>query len=202
MNIGFKSIVVDQIKLDEVSKEIKKSHIEDLSVICKIDYPEGASSVDVRGYSVLSAKEKGASIVEVFAPKYLYKAKDFKRIHEDLVSLINLCKKNHIEFRYCISSSKNEYLSDDIKTKIARIFSAVDLGMLSINVDQKSEISDEIIKLRFFKSKIQSKIKTILKEPTKEDLSSFVKAGVDVLGLDLWKAPFLIHAYEGMISNK
>jgi hypothetical protein len=74
--------------------------------------------------------------------------------------------------------------------------------MLSIDIDQKAEISDEIIKMRFFKSKIQSKIKVILKEPTKEDLSSFVKAGVDVLGLDLWKAPFLIHAYEGMISNK
>lgn len=64
-----------------------------------------------------------------------------------------------------------------------------------------SSSSDNIIKMRLFKSKTSSKIKIITDNIDHHTFASFVKAGVDTIGLH-WKiAPFIVHNYEQMIAN-
>lgn len=199
---NFRGIVVDSCKLLELIKSIKKNG-SDIMPICQIDGPEGNSSTDIRAYSILSAKEKGAKEIEIFAPLNFIQNKDFRKIYEDLQNLINVSQKNNIVLKYCLNDMYKS-IPDDTKTKLCRSLSAVQVGNLSFNFAKivDSNHSDNIIKMRFFKNKISSKIKTFIKDASKEDFASYVKAGVDTIGLDWEIAPYLVHAYESMFIKK
>lgn len=198
---NFKGIVVDSNRISDLTKELKNIN-SDIIPICTIDSPDGNSSVDIRAYSIVSAKEKGAKEIEIYAPSYLIETRDFRKIYEDLQNCINISLKNDIPFKYIINDMYKT-LPDDMKTKISRLFSTINLAYLGFCFSkQDNTYSDNIIKMRFFKNKIASKIKTYLKDPSKEDFASFVKAGVDTIGLDWDIAPYLVHAYENMMIKK
>lgn len=198
---SFKGIVVDSNRIVELVKELKNVN-SDILPVCSIDAPEGNSSIDIRAYSIVSAKEKGAKEVEIYAPSFLIETRDFRKIYEDLQNCINISSKNNIPFKYIINDMYKT-LPDDIKTKICRLFSTINLEYLGFCFSkQNNNHSDNIIKMRFFKNKVSSKIKTYIKDVSKEDFAAFVKAGVDTIGLDWEIASYLVHAYESMMIKK
>lgn len=198
---NFKSIVVDSNRLVELVKELKNIN-SNISPIALIDGPEGNSSVDIRAYSIVSAKEKGAKEIEMYAPMHLIDTRNFRKIYEDLQNCMNISSKHEISFKYIINDMYKP-LPDDIKTKLCRLFSTINLGYITFAFSkQQNNHSDNIIKMRFFKNKTESKIKTYIKDASKEDFAAFVKAGVDTIGLDWEIAPYLVHAYENMVIKR
>lgn len=60
MNIGFRGISTDTNKIKELSSKLKniKANVDNgILPICRIDFPYGNSSLDIRAYSITSAKE-------------------------------------------------------------------------------------------------------------------------------------------------
>lgn len=165
-----------------------------------IDFPYGNSSCDIRAYSITSAKENGAKEVEICHPVSLFEDADFRKIYEDILNLRNIAKKINISLRYVISEEIKP-IPDGVKTKLSRLLSVSNLDNIGLKFNNTTSHTDNIIKMRFFKSKLNAKIKIITDNLTKDDFSSYIKAGADIIGLPIKQAPFIIHAYEEMINK-
>jgi deoxyribose-phosphate aldolase len=203
---GFRGIVVPLGRLESLVKEINRPNFGDKNImpICAIDYPFGDSSIDVRTYSVASAKEKGAKEVEIVAPYNLLLEKDFRRIYEDVQSLVTASKKYDIGFRYVIDQN-SPYIDDAIRTKLCRVISSTHVPAVSVSLgyfDTEISHSDNIVKMRAMKNKVGCQMKAFINPVDSNEFALYPKAGIDIVGLDWKKAANIVHGYEDMVQKK
>jgi deoxyribose-phosphate aldolase len=201
---GFRGIVTNLVNIDHLSKEINNISDSDILPICIIDYPFGSSSLDVRNYSILSAKEKGAKEVEIVAPYDLILDQDFHAVSNDLKSLLNAANKANIGIKYVIDYS-NKLIDDNTRLRMSRILSSIKTPLVSTSLGFYDKIinhSDNIIKIRDLKSRGRCKTKIYIPgEITPENIATYAKAGTDIIGLDIEVAPNLVHAYQNSVNN-
>ncbi len=203
---GFRGIVVSQSNLKSLVKALKEPLFgnERTIPICVIDYPFGNSGKDVRAYSLQSAKENGAKEVEVIAPYDLIAQKDFKSVYNDIFNLLKLSKTVDIDVKY-VFDKQSMPMDDDLIKKVYRVISAAKIPILSTSVgyfENKDNHADNVLQMRNFKMKTGVSIKAYLKNCKPEDVASYVKAGVDIMGIEWKNAPYVVHAYEYMIEKK
>ena len=202
---SFRGIVTDSTNLVEIAKEINRPNYGDKAIlpICLIDHPFGNSSIAVRIFSIYDAKEKGAREIEIFAPKNKLETKDFKGIHEDIMSINSACERVGIAYKYVYPAEDNDEQS---KTRICRSLSVAKTEFITTisEFDYKNrqvDNSDSIIRMRNIKNKTNSKVKAFLHSGDISTVTAFFKAGVDIIGLPWQKAPNLIHGYEYLLNN-
>lgn len=203
---GFRGIVVTLGQITALVKEINKPLFGDKQIlpIAVIDYPFGNSSIDVRAYSLASAKEKGAKEVEIVAPYPMIANHDFRGIYEDAQSLVAAAKKYDISIKYVLDQN-SEFIEDSIRTKLCRIMSSTRVPFISTSLgyfDEEIDHSDNIVKMRALKNKIGCPIKAYVPTSDPNEFALYPKAGADILGLEWNVAPFLVHAYEDMVIKK
>lgn len=201
---GFRGIVVPLTKLEQLIKAIKDYGTKEMVPVCTVDYPFGSSSLDVRNYSILAAKEKGAKEVEVVAPYYLIADADFRRVYDDAHNLMSTANKQGISLKYVLDQS-SPYVDDTVRTKLSRVISSSRIPIVSTSLgffDNKVDHADNIIKMRTMKSKAGCQMKVYVSSQDVNDIASYVKAGADYIGLHWKKAPYLVHAYEDMVQKK
>lgn len=202
----FRGIVVTLAKLPELVKEINRPSFGDKQIlpIVAIDYPYGNSSVDIRAYSIASAKEKGAKEIEIVAPYPMLAKRDFRGIYEDAQTLVTTAAKYGMSLKYVIDQN-SEYIDDSVRTKICRIVSSTRVPMLSTSLgffDQAVDHSDNIVKMRAMKNKIGCTIKAYIKTGDPNEFALYPKAGADIIGVEWKKGPQIVHAYENMVQKK
>lgn len=201
---GFRGIIVPHIYIEALVKSIRINGNNDLLPICAIDYPFGSSSLDVRNYSIMSAKEKGAKEVEVVAPYHLIAKNDFKHVYDDAQNILSTAKKASIGIKYVLDQN-GPYMDDAVRSKLARLISSVRLPVVSSSLgyfESKVDHADNIIKMRTMKSKSGAQMKVYISSQNVEDIASYVKAGADFVGLPWNRAISLIHEYENLIQKK
>lgn len=201
---GFRGIVVPQINLDNLVKTFKIFEYKDILPICAIDYPFGSSSLDVRNYAIMSAKEKGAQEVEIVAPYHLIVSQDFRKLYDDAQGIANTCKKQGLKLKYVIDQN-GPYLDDTVRSNLARMISKVRIPSVSTSLgffDNKVDHSDNVIKMRTMKSKAGCSMKVYIGSQNVEDIASYIKAGADIIGLPWQKAVYLMHAYQDLVQKK
>lgn len=203
---GFRGIVVTLGRIDELVKAIQKPVFGDerLIPICAIDYPYGSSSTDVRTYSVMSAKEKGAREVEIVIPYHLVVAKDLRAIFNDVQSVMNAAKKSDISVKYVIDQNSH-YLDDGARTTLCRVMARAKVPIISTSLgffDEKINHSDAVIRMRNLKNKVGCGIKVYVGTNDPNELALYPKAGADVIGVNWINGPFLVHAYEDIVQKK
>src|SRR5690606_7730542 len=124
--------------------------------ICIIDYPFGISSLDVRTYSLHSVKEKGAKEVEIVAPYHFIKNKDFKKLQEDVQSIVTVAKKINLSIKYVVDQN-NPIIDDTVRTRINRIIGSSGINSISTSLgffDKSTEHGDNVLRMRNIKNKI------------------------------------------------
>lgn len=204
---GFRGIVVTLGRLDELVKEIHRPSYGDSSLlpICAIDYPLGCSSTDVRVYSMISAKERGAKEVEIVAPYHHLVDKNFRKINEDLQAVMKAADKHDIKVKYVVDIN-SLFMDDSIKSKLCRIIAANKVPCVSTSLGFFDEYdnpnhNDIVLNMRSMKAKTGARFKSFVSAKTPEELSMYPKAGADIVGMSWNKAPFLTHAYEEMVDE-
>jgi deoxyribose-phosphate aldolase len=203
---GFRGIVVTPGKLASLVKEINKPNYgcQNIIPICAIDYPYGNSSIDVRTYSVTSAKENGAKEIEIVAPYHLIVEKDFRHVYEDIQSILTAAKKYEIAVKYVLDLN-SPFIDDAIRTKLCRVMTSTRVPAISTSLgfyDENIDHGDNILKMRNIKNKVGCTIKTFVRTNDPNSFAMYPKAGVDIIGVDWKKGPFLAHAYEEMVLKK
>ncbi len=201
---GFRGVVVPLVQLDTLVKASKNLGYDDLLTICAIDYPFGSSSLDVRNYSIMAAKEKGAKEIEIVAPYHLIANKDFRRVYDDAQNVISTAKKANIGIKYVIDQN-GPFFDDEVRSKLARLIDNTRLPTISTSLgffQNKSDHADNIIKMRTLKSKAGCAIKVYIDSKDVEDIVSYVKAGCDIIGLPWDDAVRLIHDYENLVQKR
>jgi deoxyribose-phosphate aldolase len=201
---GFRGVIVPLGRLDQLIAAIKAYGNKEILPICAIDYPLGASSLDVRNYSIMSAHEKGAREVEIVAPYHFIAEEDFRKVYNDANSVVGTAKKAGMEMKYVLDQNCS-YINDKVRSQLARIVSSTRIPIVSTAlgfVSDKTDHADNIIKMRNLKSKSGCKIKVYLSTHNVDDIASYVKAGADIIGLEWNKAAYLVHAYEEMVQKK
>lgn len=203
---GFRGVVVTLNRIEELVKNISKDTLADKKIvpIAVIDYPYGSLSTDVRRYSILSAKEKGAKEVEVVAPYSLFISRKFKEIGDDIQNLASAAKESNIKLRYVIDIN-SAFIDESVRTKIMRIVSNNQIEDVSTSLgfyDKKVDHSDSVLKMRNMKSKTGSQTKSFISDASVADLTLYAKAGVDTVGLDWKLAANVVHSYEDIINKK
>lgn len=198
---GFRGIVVQSGQLEKLSKVISS---KTLLSICAIDFPYGGSSIDIRTYSILAAKEKGANEIEIVAPYHLLNNMDFRHIHDDIHSVLNTAEKAKIGVKYVLDQS-SMFLPDNVRTRMCRILSSVKIGMVSTSLgffDQNISHGDNILKMRNLKNKVGCQVKVYINTSDPATFALYPKAGADIVGTDWKNAPFIVHAYEDVVQRK
>ena len=201
---GFRGVVVPHIYLESLVKAIKSNGNQELLPICAVDYPFGSSSLDVRNYSIMSAKEKGAKEVEVVAPYHLIANNDFKHVYDDAQNIISTAKKANVGIKYVLDQN-GPFIDDAVRSKLARLISSTRMPVVSTSLgyfESKVDHADSIIKMRTMKSKSGASMKVYISSQNVEDIASYVKAGADIIGLPWNKAVYLIHEYEDLVQKK
>ncbi len=202
---GFRGIVVGLNKIEELVKLINNPTFGDKSIkpICAIDYPFGSASMDVRIYSIHSAKEKGAKEIEIVAPYSLIYDELFRKVFEDAESIMKAANKLGITVKYVVDRG-NPAINDAVQTKLLRMISATKIPVISTSLgyyDKSEGHSDEIIRMRAVKNKTSCQIKVYIPNCGVDDLASYAKAGTDIIGLDWNQAACIVHAYEDMVEK-
>lgn len=203
---GFRGILVPLGRIEELVKCINRPDIGSKAIIpiAVLDYPFGLSTQDVRSYSIISAKEKGAKEVEIVAPYHHIVNQDSVKLIDDVKSLVSTAKKVDIGLRYVIDQNC-EFLDDSFKTKMCRILAQAKINKISVSMgffDYKVDHGDNIIKMRNLKSKTNSQVKIYLDTDDPSEMALYPRAGADIIGLDWDMAAFLTHGYESIISKK
>lgn len=203
---AFRGIVVPLGRLEQLVSCINKPLLgcKKILPICMIDYPSGSSSLDVRNYMIMAAKEKGAKEVEIVAPYQLIVEKEFRKIHDDISGLNATAVKMGITLKYVLDQN-NEILDDGVRTKICRILSSNKVPILSTSLgyfDGKLDHTDNILKMRGTKAKLSCKMKTYINNCSIDELSLYIKAGCDIIGLDWKNAPRLVHGYKALVKTQ
>ncbi len=203
---GFRGIVVTLARLDRLVDAINKPiyGCKDLVPICAIDFPLGESSLDVRNYSIITAKEKGAKEVEVVAPYHLIAEKDFRKVYDDAQALMSQAEKCGISLKYVLDRDSNS-IDDSVTARLCRIISSTKIKFVSTSLgffDKKIDHADNVIKMRNVKSKSGCAIKVFVSSNDASEIASYVKAGADIVGLPWEKATRLVHAYEDLVDKK
>lgn len=201
---GFRGIVVPISQLEYLVKLLKKTS-DDCKIlpICILDYPYGSSSQDIRTYSILSAKEKGAKEIEIVAPYHLYQKKDFENILADMKSLVLTANRAGISIKYIIDQNSG-FVEDSMKTKLCRMISSSKMPIVSSSsgfFDKDINHPDNILKMRALKSKTNAIVKVFINTINPTEFAMYPKAGADIIGLQWNKAPHVVHAYEDLIEN-
>jgi deoxyribose-phosphate aldolase len=201
---GFRGIVVQTSKIEELVKEINKND-KSIIPISAIDYPFGTSSTDIRTYSIFSSKEKGAKEVEIIAPYPVIAKKDFHKIYEDMQGLVNASEKTGLYLRYVIDQN-SPYVDESIRTKLCRTISATKIKAISTSIEACDELdekdhSDAILMMRNLKSKTNCTIKCFVNTNSADKLALYPKAGADTIGM-LWnKSANVVHGYEYLMQD-
>lgn len=203
---GFRGIVVQLGKLEKLVAAINKPAFGDINLlpICIIDYPYGSSSTDVRTYSMLSAKEKGAKEVEIVAPYHLIVDRDFRSIFADLQNIMATAKKADIAIKYVIDQN-SEYIDDAIRTKLCRLMASAKIPTVSTSLgffDNNIDHADSVIRMRNIKNKVGCVVKVYTNTSDPNEFALYPKAGADIIGVEWNKAPYLVHAYEAIVDKK
>lgn len=198
---NFRGIIVLPNKIQELSEEIKKNANSELLPIAMIDYPFGASTLDVRNYNIISAKEKGTKEVEIIAPYHFLAEKNFAAFEHDMKATTMTAAKHQIKIKYVIDLSV-KFFKEDILSRIARIANScgVFLSTSTGFFDDKINHSNLILKIRAIKNKADVRIKSYINTDNIEIISSYNKAGIEVMGLDIKNAPKLVHEFESQIK--
>lgn len=196
---NFRSIVVPFNRLEELKKLTKDT---DLLSIAAVDFPMGSSPLDVRIYSVMSAKEHKCDEIEICLPYHSLDTKKNADISEDIKSNIDMSIKLKMPIRYMFNQII--CLSPNIKKKIIHYFGVhrdkdikSHIGFFNLNNND----SDNIIEIRDYKQRISALSKVYLKNVDVSVLNLYIKSGVDIIGLDIENAVFLSHEYETLLSN-
>lgn len=203
---GFRGIVTTQGMIDKYSKLINRSGVGDKNIIpiCAIDFPFGSLSTDVRTYSILAAKEKGAKEVEIVAPYHLFCRQYLPDIKKDLDNLVYMAKKVEITLKYVIDGN-SMFMSDyvqkrviDMLTKVTPDYVSTSLGFYDDFEGYSHE--DSILFSRTLHKKYKLNVKMYGRNVNSEYLNLYKKAGVSIIGLDWNKAVYA--AYDYNHSNK
>jgi deoxyribose-phosphate aldolase len=200
---GFRGIVVTPTRLEQLITAIKNYGEKSLVPICAIDFPLGCMSLDVRNYSIMSAKEKGAREVEIVAPYHLISQRDFKKTYQDAQNIVATTKKAGVSLKYVLDQN-SPYIDDSIRTKLCRIIDTSKIPIVSTSLgffDKTIDHADHILKMRGIKSKAGCDLKVFVRSDNPKDIASYVKAGADIVGLKWETAPYLVHAYEKMVQE-
>jgi deoxyribose-phosphate aldolase len=203
---NFRAIVVPIGRIEELVKAINKPDLGDKKIVsvAVFDYPYGFSSLDIRTYSIFSAKEKGAKEIEIVAPYYYIVREDFIKIVEDVKSLIVSANKADIKLRYVLDQNSG-FIDDGFRIKLYRALSQAKVPMLSTSLghfDEKIDHGDNIIRMRSMKSKINCPIKAFIDTTNPSDLALYPRAGADTIGLNWNQAPHLVYEYENIVQKK
>jgi deoxyribose-phosphate aldolase len=201
---SFRGVAVTLDRIDELSKIIKNNGTEDLIPIALVDFPMGSSPLDVRNYSIMAAREHGAREVEIVVPYQYVVENDSRKIAEDANNIVATAKKCNVALKYIFDPDFFQ-IDNSFITKLCRIIGAAIVPIISINSwgsDKTGRLSDEILSMRNIKSKSGCQIKANLYNTTIEDITSYMKAGSDIIGLKWQDAPNLVHHYEDLVQNK
>ena len=88
--------------------------------IALVDIPGGYSSLDVRNFGIISAKEKGFSEVEIPCPINYLAQFQIKKINEDLKSISKISQEFDINVRYGLDGMVINYLTDESLQKLSK----------------------------------------------------------------------------------
>lgn len=191
---GFRGIVTLPCFIEDLAKELKKQNSAILPV-CVLDYPYGVSTTDVRNYSIIAAKEKGAKEIEIVCPNHL--VGDFKQIENDVRALSLVASKSGLKLKYLVDTST--LAEEGCLTRIGRICHNFGVGISVFN-SKRIDHSDNILKIRSIKNKTNIKTKVYLADPTIEIVTLYNKAGIDVLSFDAKNAASIVHEYEEQLK--
>ncbi len=202
---GFQAIATSQGRVSALNKiinEFVSSECNRPEIIAVIDHPFGCESIDTRAYQIHSAKEQGAEIIEMVA---LYRALaegDLREVTRDLDNLGNIAAKCDVDLRYVIepdsfvSISHRNFLAKEIAIRDTKIIST-SLGFY----DEKVSVSDRVLWLRDIKKLSGCQMKSYVYEEDIDMVSTLIKAGAEIIGLDWQSAPRLAYEYEELIRS-
>jgi len=199
---GFRGISTTLDKLPILTKELKKDSLSDKTIKanCVLDYPYGNMSLDVRNFAINSAKQNGATGIEITLPLSHIAEKSMVKINTDLECVSNTCKKLGLDLKY-IFDCENRHMDDIIKNKLAKMLHLNNIDSLIVKTSYDN-VSDSIMAIRYFKSKTQCKIKAFVPASTGDDIAQYTKAGAESIMLCWIDAPRLIYEYEILIENE
>lgn len=183
---GFRGIVVQSCRAEELVKAIKEYGIRGLIPICVIDYPFGSSSLDVRNYAIGSAKEKGIQEIEIVAPYHLIAQKDFRKVGGDIQAIVNKAKELKINVKYVLDQNC-PFVDDTVRSRLCTILKDLKVPILSTSMgffdSKQSDHADSVIYMRDMKKKSGCQTKVYIGSQRVEDIISYSKAGADIIGL-------------------
>lgn len=202
---GFRGIMVHPCKAEELVKVIKEYGSNSLIPITVLDYPFGSMSLDIRNYALGSAKERGIKEIEIVAPYPLIAQKEFGKVGRDLEILSAKARELRIGIKYVLDYNC-PFVDDTVRSKMCQLLKDYKVPMLSTSLgfyDSKtSDHADSVIYMRDMKRKSGCDTKVYIASQKVDDILSYSKAGVDVIGLPWNKAAYLIHEYEELIEKK
>lgn len=199
---GFRGVLVHPARIEALAQEIKKyAGSSEIMPIALLDFPYGSSTVAARNYAITDAKEKGAKEVEIVAPYHFLAEKDFKMFENDMQATRMHAIKTCIKIKYVVDFN-SDFINEDVLTRISRIANSCNMFISTSTgfFDKKINHSDNILKIRTVKNKANIKIKSYINDDNLDTLLAYNKSGVDVIGMDIAKAPFIVHAFEEQIK--
>lgn len=191
---AFRSVVVTQDCLDEL---VSLTDGTDISPIVLADYPNGNSSLDIRNYSIISAKEKGAKEIEITVP---YKRLRDNKAFDDCKALVATADKHNIEVRYCLDVNRLQ-LTEQVLKGLEKVLSMNKMSSLSLEIKNDINHSENILNMRRIINKTKCKVKVYLDDSTAENVSDFVKAGAEWIGLGWSKAGNIAATYNDLVRR-
>lgn len=204
---GFSGIVTMQGRVSSLNKIVLDMCQDKQSmpkIIAAVDHPFGSESIDARAYQIHSSKEQGASVVEMVS---LYRALadgDVKEAIKDLDSICTVASRCGIELRYVMDVGC-PFISHKIRDIMSKELSIREIGTISTSLgfyDRKISDSDHVLWLRDIKKISGCKMKAYVDSGDTDSISTIVKSGAEIIGLDWQDAAWASYEYEALIKDK
>lgn len=200
---GFRGIVVDPNAVSNTSFCIRNQNLDSAPTeLCIANMLSPEDSIDVKIYSMLAAKEKGANEIEMPLSNNIVDSGDMKNIEEEVAAISSKAQKIPIAVKYKLNYGKTTK-TIAFTNKFAKILKENNCPFFSTYIPEKmeDEMSSVLLWIRDIKRNACCATKVHLESPTIELISMFKKAGVDIIGMDWKNSPFLCHGYENLVQK-